>query len=80
MALLLLVILLILAFTGSLLFVVKLAVGVAVGIFLAILLLITIGGALIAWRIRRAFRGQRSNWRRVRGSRIEVLDPDDRYR
>ena len=74
---LLLLILLLLALTGSLLFVLKIALGVALGVFLAIVLLVTIGGALLAWRIRRTLRGSRSSWRRVPGSRVEVLDRDD---
>jgi membrane protein implicated in regulation of membrane protease activity len=68
-----LIILILLALTGALSFVLKVALGVALGLFLGVALV----GALIAWRIRRALFGGRSQWRRVHGSRIEVLDRRD---
>lgn len=69
----LIVILLILAITGALGFVLKVAVGVAVGLVLAGVLLVS----LVAWRIRRTFLGPRptQRWRRIPRSRVEVLDP-----
>lgn len=70
--LLFLIILIVLAVTGALTFVLKVALGVALGLFLGVALL----GALIAWRIRRALRGSGPRWRRVPGSRVEVLDRD----
>lgn len=68
----LLIILIVLAVTGALTFVLKVALGVALGLFLAVALL----GGLVAWRIRRAFLGSGPRWRRVPGSRVEVLDRD----
>jgi hypothetical protein len=68
--LLLLIILILLAATGALTFVLKVAVGVALGLFLGVALI----GGLVAWRIRRAVFGSGPRWRRVRGSRVEVLD------
>lgn len=52
MALVLLVLLIILAFTGVLWLVVKIALGVALGIFLGLMLV----AAIVGWRVRRAFR------------------------
>jgi membrane protein implicated in regulation of membrane protease activity len=73
--LLLLVIVVLLAAVGVLGFVVKIALGVALGLFLGV----TLVAAIITWRVRRALFGSRSRWRRVRGSsRIEVLDRPDR--
>jgi len=73
MALFLLILLIVLAVTGSLLFVLKVLLGVALGIVLGVALI----GALVGWRIRRALFGPRRR-RRVRGSsRVEVLDPRD---
>ena len=62
MGILILILLLILAATGGLVLALKIALGVA------------LVGALIAWQIRRALFGPRQRWRRVRGSRVEVLD------
>ncbi len=69
----LILILLILAITGALGFVLKVAVAVAIGIVLAAVLLIS----LVAWRIRRTLLGPRpvQRWRRIPRSRVEVLDP-----
>ena len=64
------ILLLILAATGGLVLALKIALGVALGLFLGVALV----GALIAWQIRRALFGPRQRWRRVRGSRVEVLD------
>ena len=68
----LILILVLLAVSGILGFVVKVALGVAIGLILAV----AIGGWLVSWRIRRLLKGPRSRWRRVRGSssNIEVLD------
>lgn len=74
MVILILVLLILLAATGGLVLALKIAVGVALGLFLGIALV----GALIAWRIRRAMFGPRPRWRRIRGSRVEVLDRDSR--
>jgi hypothetical protein len=71
---LLVIILILLALTGALTFVLKVALGVALGLFLGIVLV----GGLIAWRVRRTLFGDRTRWRRVQGSRIEVLDRRDR--
>jgi hypothetical protein len=80
MALLILILLVILALTGSLLFVLKVALGVALGLFLGVFLMVAVVGGMLAWRIRRAMYGPRSRGR-VRGSsRVDVLDPRDRYR
>jgi membrane protein implicated in regulation of membrane protease activity len=70
MGILILILLLILAATGGLFLVLKVALGVALGLFLGVALI----GALIAWQVRRALFGPRRRWRRVRGSRVEVLD------
>jgi hypothetical protein len=78
MGILLLLVLVLLALTGSLFFVLKVALGVAVGVVLGVMLLIVVGGALVAWRVRKALRGSGSQWRRVGHSRIEVFDPKDR--
>jgi membrane protein implicated in regulation of membrane protease activity len=71
-----LIILILLALTGLLRIVLGVALGVALGIFLGAILV----GAVVAWRIRRALSGSRSRWRRVQGSRIEVLDRGERDR
>jgi len=64
MALFLVIMLIILALTGSLVFVLKVALGVA------------LVGALVGWRIRRAlFGSRRRRWRS--SSRVEVLDRRD---
>ncbi len=72
-----LILLLILAATGALWTAFQVALGVALGVFLAVLLL----GAIVGWRIRRALWGGSRpgglRWRRVPGSRIEVLDRRD---
>jgi membrane protein implicated in regulation of membrane protease activity len=70
MVLLILVLLLVLAATGGLVLALKIAIGVALGLFLAVALI----GALVAWRVKRALFGPNPRWRRVRGSRVEVLD------
>jgi len=70
-----LLLLLILAATGGLVLALKIALGVALGLFLGVALI----GALVAWRVRRALFGPRPRWRRVRGSRVEVLDRDSRH-
>jgi heme A synthase len=68
--LLLLIILILLAATGALTFVLKVAAGVALGLFLGVALV----GGLVAWRIRRAISGSGPRWRRIPGSSVEVLD------
>jgi membrane protein implicated in regulation of membrane protease activity len=73
MGILILILLLILAATGGLVLVLKVALGVALGLFLGVALI----GALVAWQVRRALFGPRRRWRRVRGSRIEVLERGD---
>jgi hypothetical protein len=66
-----LLILILLAVTGTLAFVLKVALGVALGVILAV----AIAGFMVAWRVRRMVFGPRSRWRRVgRSSHIEVLD------
>jgi membrane protein implicated in regulation of membrane protease activity len=73
--LLLLFVILLLAAVGVLGFVLKVAAGIALGLFLAVVLV----SALITWRVRRFLYGSRPRWRRVRGSsRVEVLDPRNR--
>ncbi len=69
----LILILLVLAITGALGFVLKVAAGVAFGIVLAGVLL----ASLAIWRIRRMVLGPRPSqrWRRIPRSRVEVLDP-----
>ncbi|HEY3209681.1 MAG TPA: hypothetical protein VGL18_07775 [Actinomycetota bacterium] len=74
MAILILLLLLILAATGGLVLALKIALGVALGLFLGVALV----GALIAWRVKRALFGPRQRWRRIPGSRVEVLDRDSR--
>jgi heme A synthase len=68
----LLLLLVLLIVTGTLAFVVKVALGVFVGLLLAI----AVAAWLMVWRVRRAVFGRGSRWRRVRGSssHIEVLD------
>ena len=72
MGLVIVIVLLLAAMAGLLGTVLKVALGVALGLFA--------GVAIIAWfatwRIRRAIRGPQ--WRRVKGSSVEVLDR--RYR
>jgi membrane protein implicated in regulation of membrane protease activity len=72
MFLLVLILLIILAATSGLVLALKIAVGVALGLFLGVALV----GALIAWQIRRALFGRNPKWRRVRGSKVEVLDQE----
>ena len=68
------ILLIVLALTGSLLFVLKVVLGVALGIVLGVVLI----AALVGWRIRRALRGPGRRWQRARpSSRIEVLDPGE---
>lgn len=69
-----LILLILLAATGGLVLALKIALGVALGLFLFVALV----GALVTWRIRRALFGPRQRWRRIRGSRVEVLDRDPR--
>jgi membrane protein implicated in regulation of membrane protease activity len=69
-ALLVLMLLIILAATGGLFLALKIAVGVALGLFLGIALI----GALVYWRVKRALFGPNPRWRRVPGSKVEVLD------
>ena len=72
MALFLILLVVLAAAAGILGTVVKVALGVALGIFAGFVLI----ASLIAWRVRRALRGggRESGWRRVPGSRVEVLD------
>jgi len=70
MALFFVILLIILALTGSLVFVLKVALGVALGLFIGVALV----AALVGWRIRRALFGPR---RRRTSSRVEVLDRRD---
>ena len=77
---LVIILLLILLAGGAVWAVVKVAVGVAVGLFLAFVLI----AAYVGWRLRRAFRhameGQprrTSGWRRLGSSTVEVRDPPD---
>ncbi len=73
--LLLLIVIVLLAAVGVLGFVLKVAAGVALGLFLGVLLI----SVLFMWRVRRFLYGSRSRWRRVRGSsRIDVLEPRHR--
>ena len=62
-----------LAGLGVLGLVLKVALGVALGLALGLVLVVW----LVAWWVRRALFGRRSRWRRVPGSRVEVLDPHD---
>ena len=76
--LILLLILVILAVTGVLWFVVKVAFAVALGLFIALVA----AGAFFAWRLRAAVRRvlnpPRPSRGRVRGSsEVTVLRPDD---
>jgi hypothetical protein len=68
----LLFLLVLLALTGTLAFVLKVALGVFIGLVLAI----AVSAWLMIWRVRRAVVGREPRWRRVRGSssNIEVLD------
>ena len=75
MGLFFVILLLLLALTGALTFVLKVALGVALGLLLAVMLIV----AVVGWRVRRALWGPRGRrWRRVRGSRVEVLRREDR--
>ena len=75
MGLFLLILLILLALTGALTFVLKVALGVALGLLFALMLI----AAVVGWRVRRALWGPRGRrWRRVRGSRVQVLRRDDR--
>jgi hypothetical protein len=74
--LVLIVLILLLAAWGILGFVLKVALGVVLGILLSMAIL----GGLVAWRVRRLLLGPRSRWRRARGrggSTVEVLDHRD---
>ena len=79
MVLLIIVILVVAAAVGALGFILRVAVGVALGLILAVLAI----GALIVWRVRRAFRSAlgpprpQQRWKQVPGSTVEVLDRDD---
>jgi hypothetical protein len=75
MGILILILLLLLALTGGW-FLLKVVLGVALGVVLGLFLAVALLGAVVAWRIRRALYGPRPRWRRVRGSRVEVLDRD----
>jgi Flp pilus assembly protein TadB len=72
MALFLILLLILAAAAGVLGVVVKVALGVALGIFAGFVFI----AWFIAWRFRRVLRGagRDPRWRRVRGSRVEVLD------
>ena len=73
--LLVLILILLLAAVGALGFVLKVAAGVALGLFLGLAFV----AAVVTWRVRRFLRGSRTRWRQVRGSsQIEVLEPRDR--
>lgn len=74
MAILLLILLALAAVTGVLWVAVKVALGVALGLFLAFLAVAT----YVQWRMRRMLFGQgRGRWRRVRGSKVTVLYRQD---
>ena len=76
MGLFFLIILILLAVTGTLTFVLKVALGVALGVILGVALI----GALVGWRLRRLLRGTQRRWREVQGqgsSHVEVLDRRD---
>ena len=74
--LLLILLLLLAAAAGVLGTVVKVALGVALGLVGAFVLIAWI----IGWRIRRALygSGRGPRWRRVRGSTVEILDRSHR--
>jgi membrane protein implicated in regulation of membrane protease activity len=72
----LLLLLLVLVLTGALWLVVKIALAVALGVFLGLAAVI----AVVWWRVRRALLGGNSRWRRVPGSQVTVRyrsDPPD---
>lgn len=73
MGLVILLLLLLAAALGILGLIVKVALGIALGIFLGFALVAWV----VTWRIRRAIYGRRPRWRRVPGSRVEVLDRRD---
>jgi hypothetical protein len=76
MALFFLILLILLAVTGTLTFVLKIALGVALGVILSVALI----GALVGWRLRRLVRGTQQRWREAQGrgsSHVEVLDRRD---
>ena len=58
-----LIVLLLLIATGALWLVVKVAVGVALGLLLAVAVI----AGFVWWRIRRALRGSGNDWRQVQG-------------
>ena len=64
----LLLLLLVLVLTGALWLVVKIALAVALGVFLGLAAVI----AVVWWRVRRALLGGGGRWRRVPGSRVIV--------
>jgi heme A synthase len=68
----LLLLLMLLIVTGTFAFVLKVALGVFIGLVLAI----AVSAWLLLWRARRAVFGRGTRWRRGRGSssHIEVLD------
>ncbi|HEX9236375.1 MAG TPA: hypothetical protein VF972_08850 [Actinomycetota bacterium] len=72
MVLVLILLLILAAAAGVLGLVAKVALGVALGFVAAFLVL----AWLVSWRIRRFLFGpvRRPRWRRVRGSRVEILD------
>jgi hypothetical protein len=68
----LLLLLILLIVTGTFAFVLKVALGVFIGLILAL----AVSAWLLVWRVRRAVFGRDTRWRPVRGSssNIEVLD------
>jgi membrane protein implicated in regulation of membrane protease activity len=72
MVLVMLLLLILLAAMGVLGFMLKLAVAVALGMVLGVVII----GYLVTWRVRRALFGRkpRPRWRQIPGSRVEVLD------
>ena len=72
MGVLIVILLLLAAMAGILGTVLKVAAGVALGLFIGIAALVWFA----TWRFRRAIRGPQ--WRKVKGSKVEVLDR--RYR
>ena len=74
MGVVVLLLLVLLAAMGVLGFVLKLAVAVALGVVLAVVLI----AYLVTWRVRRALFGRKPRWRRLPGSRVEVLDRHSR--
>ena len=65
---LLLLLLLVLVLTGALWLVVKIALAVALGVFIGLAAVI----AVVWWRVRRAILGGSGRWRRLPGSQVTV--------